>query len=108
MKAPPPPSAVGPEPEAEDLAAVELAPPGQDSLVHHPDGWYWLDADGDQEFGPYETAEAALAAMNEAGEESLECGETLEEAEQELGLADWIDPDTGELAEGTHTRIEDH
>jgi len=26
--------------------------------------------------------------------------ESLEEAESELGLNDWIDPETGELAEG--------
>ena len=26
--------------------------------------------------------------------------ETLEEAESELGINDWIDPETGELAEG--------
>jgi len=25
-----------------------------------------------------------------------------------MGLADWLDPDTGELAEGTLTRLEDH
>ena len=32
-----------------------------------------------------------------------ESGETLEEAENELGVADWVDPDTGELAEGLST-----
>ena len=33
---------------------------------------------------------------------------SLPEAELALGLSDWVDPDTGELAEATHTRIEDH
>ena len=46
--------------------------------------------------------------MNAAGDESIEPGETLQEAEQELGLADWVDADTGELAEQNGTRIEDH
>jgi hypothetical protein len=27
-------------------------------------------------------------------------GETLQEAEDEIGIADWIDPETGEPAEG--------
>ena len=39
--------------------------------------------------------------MNAGGDEAPEPGETLQEAEQELGLADWVDADTGELAEGT-------
>ena len=33
----------------------------------------------------------------------LRMRETLQEAEDELGVADWIDPDTGELAEGQST-----
>ena len=76
-------------------------------LVSHPDGWYWQSADGRQEFGPFENREDAVASMEQDAEESIEPGETLFEAEQELGLADWIDPDTGELAEGTPTRLED-
>jgi len=104
MKSPPPPAADEPE----DLAAVRLVPPDLESLVQHPDGWYWLTPDGRQQFGPYEHAEDASAAMNAAAEDALECGETLDEAERELGLAEWIDPDTGELAEDSRTRIEDH
>lgn len=46
--------------------------------------------------------------MNAGSDEAPEPGETLQEAEQELGLADWVDADTGELAEGTGTRLEDH
>jgi hypothetical protein len=104
MKSPPPPAADEPE----DLAAVRLVPPDLESLVQHPDGWYWLTPDGRQQFGPYVNAEDAIAAMNAAAEDALECGETLDEAERELGLAEWIDPDTGELAEDSRTRIEDH
>lgn len=92
----------------DDLAAIPLTPPDAESLVRHPDGWYWLAADGRQQFGPYANAEDAVAAMNAAAEDALECGETLVEAERELGLAEWIDPDTGELAEDAHTRLEDH
>lgn len=97
-----------PEPSAEELAALDLSSPDTGSLVQHPDGWYWLGADGRQQFGPYASTEEARAAMNAAIDEDIEPGETLLEAEQELGIADWLDPDTGEPAEETHTRIEDH
>jgi len=72
-------------------------------VVHRPDGYHWQDPEGKQEFGPFETLEAALADMQSAGEETSEPGESLQEAEDELGVADWIDPDTGELAEGQST-----
>jgi hypothetical protein len=42
----------------------------------------------------------ALADMAEADGEAPEPGETLQEAEDEIGIADWIDPDTGDPAEG--------
>ena len=82
----------------EDGEEVEM---GQ--IVHRPDGYHWQAPDGKQEFGPFESLELALADMQSAGEETSEPGETLEEAEDELGVADWIDPDTGELAEGQST-----
>jgi hypothetical protein len=95
-------------PAAEDLSD-DLSPPDGEALVQHPDGWYWLAPDGRQQFGPFDSAEAALADMSSAADDDVvEPGETLQEAEDELGLADWVDPDTGSLAEGTHTRIEDH
>ncbi len=77
-------------------------------LMHHPDGYYWITPDGKQEFGPFDSIELALADMQSASEESAEPGETLQEAEDELGVADWVDPDTGELAEGQSTpRLQD-
>lgn len=72
-------------------------------ILLRPDGYHWQTPDGTQEFGPFETLEAALADMESAGEDGAEPGETLQEAEDELGVADWIDPDTGELAEGQST-----
>lgn len=72
-------------------------------VIHRPDGYHWLGPDGTQEFGPFESLELALADMQSANEENPEPGETLEEAENELGVADWVDPDTGELAEGLST-----
>ena len=72
-------------------------------VVYRPDGYHWQDPEGRQEFGPFATLELALADMQSAGEETSEPGETLQEAEDELGVAEWIDPDTGELAEGQST-----
>lgn len=91
-----------------------LAPEDQDLLdegdevemgdvIHRPDGYYWVAVNGKQEFGPFKTLELALADMQSASEEVAEPGETLQEAEDELGVSDWIDPDTGELAEGLST-----
>ena len=80
----------------------------QSAVVAHPDGYYWLARDGSQQFGPFRTADEALADMNASADDALEPGEALEEAEHELGVADWVDPDTGELAEETHARLEDH
>ena len=74
-------------------------------VMLRPDGYHWQSADGTQEFGPFATMEAALADMDLADSEAEgnEPGETLQEAEDEIGIADWIDPDTGEPAEGLST-----
>ena len=71
-------------------------------IVLRPDGYHWQTPDGKSEFGPFASMELALADMMAAAEESPEVGESLQDAENELGLADWIDADTGSLAEG-HT-----
>lgn len=44
----------------------------------------------------------SMKAIPEAADDDfeLEPGESLQEAEDELGISDWIDPDTGDPAEG--------
>ena len=76
-------------------------------VVEHPDGWYWVAPDGHQQFGPFDSVEAVLADMD-ATDVSPDAGQTLQETERVLGLGDWIDPDTGALAEDTRVRLEDH
>jgi hypothetical protein len=71
-----------------------------DAIAEHPDGYYWLGPDRDEEFGPFESREAARADRDRYSEEALSEGETVQEAEREIGVADWIDAETGELAEG--------
>jgi hypothetical protein len=97
-----------PEPGFDEASLADTSLPDSGTVVLHPDGYYWLAPDGHQQFGPFASVQEALDDMNAAGDESIEPGETLQEAEQELGLADWVDADTGELAEQNGTRIEDH
>lgn len=88
-------------PAAEGTAAA-------DTLVEHPDGWYWTAADGRQQFGPFATREEAVADRDRGDEAAPTEGESVQEAEAEIGLAGWIDPETGEPAEGQSVpRIEE-
>lgn len=68
-------------------------------ILDRPDGYYWLAEPDGPEFGPFESYELAQADRH-AGEESLAPSETLPEVEDEIGIAGWIDPETGEPAEG--------
>lgn len=79
-----------------------------ESITLRPDGYYWQAPDGKQDIGPFESMELALADMEAAGDETQEPGETLQEAEDEIGISDWIDPETGEPAEGqSHPRLQE-
>lgn len=69
------------------------------ALVEHPDGWYWLPPGGRQQVGPFTTRDEALANRDLDDEFAPATGETLQEAEAELGLDPWVDPETGELDE---------
>jgi hypothetical protein len=69
-------------------------------IVARPDGYHWIALDGKRVFGPFESLALAQADMEAADEFASVPGESLQEAESEIGIADWIDPDTGEPAEG--------
>lgn len=73
------------------------------AVVERPDGFYWVAADGRDAFGPFATAALARADRDAYDDSAPVPGETLEEAESEIGIAAWIDPDTGEPAEGQAT-----
>jgi hypothetical protein len=89
---------------------IPETPPDYDRarIVERPDGFYWQAKDGGKEFGPFETLIAAVHDMQRGDGEEVEPGETLEEAESEIGIAEWVDPDTGEPAEENRPRLEDH
>jgi len=77
-------------------------------IVERPDGFYWQSRDSGKEFGPFDTLVAAVEDMEYSADSDYEPGESVEQAEDEIGIADWVDPDTGELAEEFTPRIEDH
>lgn len=77
-------------------------------ILERPDGFYWVDKESGETFGPFETLVAAVEDMEYTPESDYEPAETVAEVEEELGLTSWVDPDTGELAEDTCTHLEDH
>jgi hypothetical protein len=71
----------------------EDAPASDEGLVEHPDGWYWVAADGRQQFGPFASLLLARADRDRASEEAVDEAETEREAEQDLGVYDAIHAD---------------
>ncbi len=79
----------------------------QQRVIERPDGFYWQPVDGGAERGPFTTLAEAESDMLSGGEADIEAAD-LHEAESEIGVAEWIDPDTGGPAEDSVPRIEDH
>ena len=76
-------------------------------IIERPDGFYWQDKDTAAEDGPFATMLEAVEDMQYSADSDYEPGETLEQAEDEIGISDWIDPDTGLPGEEGIPRIED-
>lgn len=79
----------------------------QARILECPDGFYWQDAVTGQQYGPFATRIEALQDMELQNDNSIEEGESLEDAEEEIGISTWIDPETGEPAEDMSTRHSD-
>lgn len=77
-------------------------------VIERPDGFYWQAKTGDRQSGPFPTLLEAIQDMQDRDDSEIEPGETIEEAEAELQIADWIDPETGEPAELGIPRLEEH
>jgi len=77
-------------------------------IIGRPDGFYWRVKGTAREHGPFATLLEALEDMQALEDARPEPGETLAQAEAELGIADWIDPDTGEPGEEERPRLELH
>lgn len=76
-------------------------------LIEHPDGFYWEEKLTGKLYGPFATLVEATEDMQYRGDSDYEEGETLQEAEAEIGIADWIDPETGLPAEGPTPHLVD-
>jgi hypothetical protein len=88
------------------VSREELA---QEPILQRPDGFYWRPQNGELR-GPFVTRAEAEADRLAGGatEDEFEAGESLHEAESEIGVSEWIDPDTGGPAEDNIPRLEDH
>lgn len=89
---------------------IRETPPDSDRkrIIERPDGFYWQSVEGNREHGPFASLQEAIEDMTYAEADSdIGENETLDEAESEIGIADWIDPETGEPAEGYIPHIED-
>ncbi|MBI5889919.1 MAG: hypothetical protein HZB47_04490 [Nitrosomonadales bacterium] len=79
----------------------------QTRVIQRPDGFYWQDSLSDALYGPFPTLLGAVQDMQDHEGSELEVGESLEEAESEIGMSDWIDPDTGQPAEDLLPHLSD-
>lgn len=91
--------------------ATPHIPPRQaeSPVIERSDGFYWRSTETGAEYGPFASAaEAREDMLFDAEADEVESDETLEEAEAEIGLSGWVDPDTGDLGESWTPRLEDH
>lgn len=77
-------------------------------IVERPSGFFWMARDNGREYGPFRTLLEAVLDLQAAEESPIAPGETLEEAESEIGIAGFTDPDTGEPVEEERPRLEEH
>lgn len=78
------------------------------NFIERPDGVYWQSRDGGKEYGPFKTLAEAQEDAEAFEVSEFEPGESVAEAEAEIGIADWVDPETGAPAEESVPHIEDH
>ncbi len=79
---------------------------GKGRVIERPDGFYWVDKETEEEFGPFDTLFDAMQDMEKNGN-GVEEGESLEEAEAEIGVSDWVDQESGQLAEESPPHLHD-
>jgi hypothetical protein len=74
-------------------------------IFERPDGYYWKDRQSGQEYGPFASLRDAEDDMEFASD--TEGDDLVDGSEDELGIADWIDPDTGEPGQESVPHIHD-
>ena len=79
--------------------ASTLYPTDRAGVISQPDGFYWRDQITDKLYGPFPTRLEAAQCLQDDNDSYGE-EESLEDAEVEIGITNWIDPETGEPSEG--------
>jgi hypothetical protein len=101
--------AAPPEEEIQEEIQEEIrAKEPERHVMERPDGFYWRSVDSGDEYGPFETLAEAETDMLAGGDGGNLEATDLQEAESDLGVSEWIDPETGGPAEDSVPRIEDH
>ncbi len=78
-------------------------------VVERPDGFWVQPLAGGPEVGPYRTLIEAIEDQREEEEEEVtDAAGELAEVERDIGVSDWIDPDTSAPAEDNVPHIEEH
>lgn len=87
---------------------ISPTPPvyNQTRVIERPDGFYWQDKLTDKLYGPFPTLLEAMQDMQDQADTGYEEGESLEEAEAEIGIGR-TDPETGQPAEGLQPHLSD-
>jgi hypothetical protein len=89
---------------------IPETPPDYDKarILERPDGFYWQSKTGDEDFGPFATFLEAIQDMQYREDTAIDADESLAQVEANIGIAEWIDPETGEPAEDNVPRLEEH
>jgi len=77
-------------------------------IIERPDGFYWQSTETGEESGPFKTMGDAVEDMEVNADSEFDVPDTLEEAEADLGLDGYIDPETGELEDPSLPRLGEH
>ena len=93
--------------------SIPTTPAAFDSarIIERPDGFYWESLEDGREYGPFATlVETVLDMQSMSDDEEVEGDDVddVREAGEALGVPQWIDPETGHLADDEWTRTEDH
>jgi len=88
---------------------IPQTPPDYDKtlVIERPDGFYWQDKLSNKMYGPFPTLLEAVQDMQADNDTGYGEGESLEEAEAEIGISDQVDPDTGQPEEGFRPHLSD-
>ena len=104
-----------PAPARKRPSTVKSAATHQSSIVEGDDGFFWRDSETDALVGPFHTRAAAIAdrdspGPSDAGADDLAAAadsDGVHEIEAEIGIDDFIDPDTGEPTHGYEPHVRD-